>query len=236
MEIQIFKEITTGDYLAELKAESEKYTGLYVDMNNAPERKYVKEKAEFVNGLIKKLDRARIDKSKDYKQQVEKEAASIKEQLEIINSPFTILIDEYKAERKKILDAEKARKQAILDAEQLERDHELALFMNSTFEADREKARQKEIETEKAREIEREEYAAKQVKLAEERQAALLAAEKREAINAENARLANIDHCASINRMTLNSLVSICGLSSEDAKAVVKAIAQNKISNVKINY
>lgn len=236
MEIQIFKEITTADYLAELKAESDKYTGLYVDMNNAPERKYVKEKAELVNGLIKKLDRARIDKSKDYKQQVEKEAASIKEQLEIINSPFTILIDDYKAERKKILDAEKARKQAVLDAEQLERDHELALFMNSTFESDREKARQAEIETEKAREIEREEYAAQQVKLAEERQAALLAAEKQEVINAENARIANLEHCASINRLALNNLIDLCGLTPTQAKDVVKAIIKNKISNVKINY
>ena len=236
MEIQIFKEITTSDYLAELKAESEKYTGLYVDMDNAPERKYVKEKAELVNGLIKKLDRARIDKSKDYKQLVEKEAASIKEQLEIINSPFTILIDEYKAERKKILDAEKARKQAILDAEQLERDHELALFMNSTFEADREKARQEEIETEKAREIEREEYAAQQVKLAEERRAALLDAEKQGAINAENARLANLEHCASINRLALNNLIDLCGLTPTQAKDVVRAIIKNKISNVKINY
>jgi hypothetical protein len=236
MEIQIFKEITTADYLAELKAESDKYTGLYVDMNNAPERKYVKEKAELVNGLIKKLDRARIDKSKDYKQQVEKEAASIKEQLEIINSPFTILIDDYKAERKKILDAEKARKQAVLDAEQLERDHELALFMNSTFESDREKARQAEIETEKAREIEREEYAAQQVKLAEERQAALLAAEKQEVINAKNARLANLEHCASINRLALNNLIDLCGLTPTQAKDVVKAIIKNKISNVKINY
>jgi len=236
MEIQIFKEITTADYLAELKAESDKYTGLYVDMNNASERKYVKEKAELVNGLIKKLDRARIDKSKDYKQQVEKEAASIKEQLEIINSPFTILIDDYKAERKKILDAEKARKQAVLDAEQLERDHELALFMNSTFESDREKARQAEIETEKAREIEREEYAAQQVKLAEERQAALLAAEKQEVINAENARIANLEHCASINRLALNNLIDLCGLTPTQAKDVVKAIIKNKISNVKINY
>jgi len=236
MNINIFKEITTGDYLAELKAESEKYTGLYVDMNNAPERKYVKEKAELVNGLIKKLDRARIDKSKEYKQQVEKEAANIKEQLEIINSPFTILIDEYKAERKKILDTEKARKQAVLDAEQLERDHELALFMNSTFEADREKAIQAELEAEKARQIEREEYAAQQVKLAEERQAEILAAKKRDAINAENARLANMEHCASLNRLALNDLIDSCGLTPTQAKDVVRAIIKNKISNVKINY
>ncbi|MCP4987608.1 MAG: hypothetical protein GY928_16580 [Colwellia sp.] len=236
MNIAIFKEITTDDYLAELKEESEKYTGLYVDMNNAPERKYVKEKAELVSGLIKKLDRARIDKSKEYKQQVEKEAADIKEQLEIINSPFTLLIDGYKAERKKVLDAEKARKQAILDAEQLELDHELALFMNSTFEADRVKAIQEEREAEKARQIEREEYAAQQVKLAEERQIAQQRQAEQDRINEENARLANKEHCASLNRLALNNLIDSCELNPEQARSVVRAIIKNKISNVTINY
>ncbi len=236
MDIVIFKEITTDDYLAELKEESEKYTGLYVDMNNAPERKYVKEKAELVSGLIKKLDRARIDKSKEYKQQVEKEAAGIKEQLEIINSPFTLLIDEYKAERKKVLDAEKARKQAILDAEQLELDHELALFMNSTFKADRAKAIQAELEAEEARKIEREEYAAQQVKLAEERQIAQQRQAEQDAINEENARLANKEYCAKVNRAALADLAYKLRIDETVAKKIIGAIAKNEISNVTINY
>lgn len=72
MDIAIFKEITTNDYLKELKVESEKYTGLYVDMEDAPQRKYVKDKAHDINQLLKKIDRKRIDASKEYKIKVEK--------------------------------------------------------------------------------------------------------------------------------------------------------------------
>ena len=45
MDIVIFKDLTTNDYLDQLKEESEKYTGLYVDMNVPEQRKYVKDKA-----------------------------------------------------------------------------------------------------------------------------------------------------------------------------------------------
>jgi len=60
MEIAIFKEVTTESALIELEAEGKKYDGLYVDMDKAPERKYVKDKAAFIAGLLKKLDRTRI--------------------------------------------------------------------------------------------------------------------------------------------------------------------------------
>ena len=51
MDITIFKELTTEEQLVELQLEADKYTGLYVDMSNAPERKYVKETCIFCNGL-----------------------------------------------------------------------------------------------------------------------------------------------------------------------------------------
>ena len=34
MDIVIFKELTTADYLAELQVEADKYTGLYVDYHS----------------------------------------------------------------------------------------------------------------------------------------------------------------------------------------------------------
>ena len=140
MKITIFKELTTEEHLQELNAESEKYTGLYVDMNNAPERKYVKEKADGINQLIKQVDRKRIDIVKEFKVSVEKEAADITERLEIANMPFTLLIDEHKAERKKILDAEKAEREAIELAVKIESDHEFALLMNDRFDAEKREA------------------------------------------------------------------------------------------------
>jgi len=148
MDIVIFKDLTTSDQIQELKKEAEKYTGLYVDMNEPEQRKYVKEKADLINQLLKKVDRKRIDAVKEYKLAVEKEAASITEDLNIANMPFTLLIDEHKAERKKILDAEKARKQAILDVEQYEIDHEIAILMNVKFEADKAQAEREKSEYE----------------------------------------------------------------------------------------
>lgn len=137
MEIAIFTELTTNDHLEKLKAESEKYTGLYVDMNNPKERKYVKDKAADIKALVAKVERKRIDATAEYKVKVEKEAADITERLVIANLPFTLLIDEHTAERKKILDAEKAEKAAIELAVKLEADHEFALLMNDKFDAER---------------------------------------------------------------------------------------------------
>ena len=220
--IVIFSEITTNDHLAQLKVESEKYTGLYVDMNNAKERKYVKDKADDINQLLKKVDRLRIDASKDYKLKVEAEAADITERLEIANLPFTLLIDEYKAERKAILDDEKERKLAVELAVKLEGDHEFALLMNSQFDNDKlqlerdrieyekelkaqaVKEASEQLEKEKQEIIEREKSAkAAQAQAELDKEAAQkrekLAAEqaieqrKQDAINAENSRLQAVE-------------------------------------------
>ena len=147
--IVIFSELTTNDKLSALKVESEKYDGLYVDMNEPEQRKYVKEKADGINQLIKAVDKKRIAESKRYKVEVEAEAADITERLQIANLPFTLLIDEHKAERKKILDAEKARKDAIILTEKLECDHEFALLMNSQFDNDKMQLERDRIEYEK---------------------------------------------------------------------------------------
>ena len=220
--IVIFSEITTNDHLAQLKVESEKYTGLYVDMNEPEQRKYVKEKADGINQLIKAVDRARIDKSKEYKVSVEKEATDITERLQIANLPFTLLIDEHKAERKKILDAEKAEAEAIELAVKLEGDHEFALLMNSQFDNDKlqlerdrieyekelkaqaVKEASEQLEKEKQEIIEREKSAkAAQAQAELDKEAAQkrekLAAEqaieqrKQDAINAENSRLQAVE-------------------------------------------
>jgi hypothetical protein len=228
MSIVIFKDLATNEYINELKLEAEKYTGIYVDMNEPEQRKYVKEKAELINGLLKKVDRKRIDAAKEYKQAVEKEAASLVEDLKIANLPFTLLIDEYKAERKKILGTEKARKQAILDAEQYELDHEMALLINKTFEFDREQELKAQAEYENQLRINAE-------KAAKERQKQLAEAQERDRINAENARLANVEHVRSVNNAALSDLIEL-GLTENNAKVVVKAIAKKLISNITINY
>lgn len=140
MTITLFKSITTEESLQALEAEGEKYTGLVVDMDNAKERKYVKDGAALIAGYLKKLDRARIDLSRDYKNSVEAEAADIKARLEKANEPYTLLIDMHKAKRAKILAEEKAREEAKALLIRIEEDHETGLMMNKVFDIDKAEA------------------------------------------------------------------------------------------------
>ena len=140
MNIVNFEDITTESALVEIEKESHKYEGLYVEMENKEERKYVKDKALLITGMLKRLDRARIDKSRDFKIKVESEAAKIKSRLEGANKPFTLLIDEYKIVREKQLVKEKARRDARLLMEQIPIDHNDALLMNKMFDFEKAEA------------------------------------------------------------------------------------------------
>jgi alpha-galactosidase/6-phospho-beta-glucosidase family protein len=131
MSIVLFNDITTEETLRQLEATGDKYKDLYVDMNEKEQRKYVKDSASVINDMLKKLDRARIDKSKEYKAKVEAEAKSIRERLQAANEPFTALIDAYNIERKKILDEKKEREAAVELAKLIESDHEIALILNT---------------------------------------------------------------------------------------------------------
>lgn len=231
----LFSDLTTDEKLAQLEAEGEKYQGLYVDMSDKEQRKFVKDQASFVNDLLKKLDRKRIDLSKQYKAQVEAEAKEIKIRLEKANSPFTALIDEWNAERKRILDEEK-RIQAEKDlAEQIERDHEEALQLNRLWDLE---AKERELQREKERQaqIEREkeiaEQAAKQALIdAENARQAQLQAEE----NARLKREADIEHKKSVNNAILSVLVEN-GISEDDAKTVITLAAKQQLLNLTINY
>lgn len=228
MEIALFNDVTTEDILQAIEADGKKYEGLYVDMYNAPERKYVKENAAKITDIIKKLDRARIDKSKAYKEQVEKEFADIKERLEIANEPFTLLLDEYKEQRAKELAAKKAIEDDRLLKLQIEDDHEMALLINKTYEYDKAQELKAKQEHEERIAKEAAERAIEQERINQENI-------KQAEINAENARIANVEHVRTVNRCALNDLVEL-GLTESNAMIVVKAIAKKLISNVTINY
>ncbi len=235
MEIVIFKDLTTQDYINELKADAEKYTGLYVDMDKPEERKYVKDKAELINGLLKKVDRKRIDAAKEYKQAVEKEAASIVEDLKIANLPYTLLIDEWKAERKKILDAEKARKQAIIDAEKLEAEHEEALMMNRVWDLEKDAREAAKLKAKLELEEQIKEREAAAAEHARQQQIALQQEQEERERLARLAREADKKHKATINNKILSELI-VAGLSESDSKIVIVMIAKGELSNVTINY
>ena len=186
MEIAIFNEVATSEAIDALKAEGVKYAGLYVDMNNPKERKYVKDNASHIKELKKKVDRKRIDAVKEFKIEVEKQAASITEDLNIANLPFESLIDEYAAERKVILDAEKADKEARERAAQLEIDHEFGLLMNEKHDADKIAQENERIAYEEKLKADAVAQASAQAEI--EKQAALHREEqaRQDLINAEN--------------------------------------------------
>ena len=201
-EVVLFNAITTEEAVKQFEDNAKEYTGLYVDLNNADERRYVKDKAQAIKDVRKKLERARIDLPADYKAKVQSEFQSIDDRLIEANKPFTLLIDDYNAERAKILAEEKAEKQAIIDAEQKEADHELALLLNDKIIAEEkhlaEVAEQERIQREAfekqqdAMRLQQEEIDRKQAqidKVAEEQQAKLKAIQDAEQaiIDNENA-------------------------------------------------
>jgi glucan-binding YG repeat protein len=228
MDITIFQDITTEDALKQIEdnAPSE---GLYVDMDNKDERKYVKDSAALISGMLKKLDRARIDKAKDYKARVESEAKSIRERLQAANEPFTALIDAHTLKRKQILDAKKAKDAAIELAKQVESDHEIGLLLNDKFDSE---AEQREADRIAKQEAHDKEVAAQAIKAEQERQKR--EAEQREA--EEAIRESNIEHKRQVNNQALWDFVSATGMAEDQARAVVSAIVSGAISNVSITY
>ena len=249
--ITIFKEITTNEVLLELEAESQKYEGLHVDMDNKEERKFVKDKASLVSGMLKKLDRARIDESKEYKIKVEKEAGDIKERLEIINLPFTALIDAHKAERAAILAEEKAIREAKELAIQIKIDHEDAIQYNKVHAFEKAEAirSQKErddklkaeaIEQATADAFEREEQAelkrVRDVEQAKQDQINKQNTEKQRIKDEEAKRLSNQEHVTATCKGAKETLMQFAGLTEEQAINAVKAIRNNQVLNVTLNF
>jgi hypothetical protein len=228
MEIAIFESVVVESALTELEAEGKKYDGLYVDMEDAPQRKYVKDKAALVQALKKKVDRVRIDAAKTYKLEVESQAAAIHERLDTANAAFQILIDDYTLERKKILDAEKARKQAIIDLDLFNLDHEMALLIDKTYAYD-------QAEMLRLHGLEMARILAEAEVKSTERQERVNAAQERDKINAENARLADVEHVRGYNRAIFSSFIQ-SGLEHDAAKIATQALIDNKIQNVTINY
>lgn len=168
MNIVLFQDLTTNDILSQLESDAAKYDGLYVDMDNKAERKFVKDSAANIGDLLKRLERARIDKAKDYKFAIEKEAAEIKTRLEEANKPFTALIDAHKEKRAKELAALKAIEDAKALAIQIEQDHSDAITMDKirTFEKkeaeEAARARDEEIARQAREQAEKEKIAAQE--------------------------------------------------------------------------
>lgn len=235
MNVTLFNNITTEDALSKIEEESKKYDGLYVDMDEKEQRKYVKDHAAVINSLLKTLDRARIDKSKRYKAKVEAEAKHIRERLEEANKPFTLLIDQHNEKRAKILAEKKRLEEEKEAAIQLEKDHEEGLQLNRLWDLEA-KEREAQREAEKQAQIERE----KQIAEDAAKQALIEAEQKRIQDEAmaeyeRTMREADLEHKKTVNNEAMQGFID-GGLSEDDAKTAVTLIAKGLIKYTKINY
>jgi hypothetical protein len=233
MEIAIFNKITTEGVITSIEENSKKYhVGFYADMNNAPERKLVKESASEIGGIIKELEAARISITKANTLAVNKEHKLILERLQVANAPFQVLIDEYTEQRKKILADEKRVIELRAAMVQKEDDHEMGLLINKTFEYD--KAEQ--LKAEQKIQFEIKILAEESARISHDRiHERIIEKEKQDRINAKNARLADIKHVRKVNTDILFVLVSN-GISEEDSKTMIRLAAKKELPQLTINY
>ena len=83
--------------------------------------------------------------------------------------------------------------------------------------------------------VEREEYAAEQVRLSEDRQKQIAEAQEQDKINAENARLANVEHVRAVNRAILDVLEEN-DISTSLSKKIITLASKGALPQLTINY
>jgi len=232
--ITLFKEITTEEALTEIEKESEKWTDLYCDLEVAEERKFVKEQAASIKGLLKKVNTARIAKTKDYRFNVEQEAKLITVRLEAANKPFTDLLDAYQVKRNKQLAAKKASEEAEELRVEIVRCHDEAfnidklMVLEARQRADEAKEEAARVEAEIK---ERENAAAEHARLAE------IKRQEDESAEVEVKRLrveSNKQLRSNIHKGIKEQLMKDCGIDEEVAVKVVKSMIKQE--RVTIHY
>jgi hypothetical protein len=228
MNVTIFTELTTTEKLEEITKESENYIGLYVDMSDPKQRKYVKDKAESIRFIRKDLNTSRIKKVKDYTAKVKKEFDGIDVILSDANGPFTLLIDGYANERKVILDKEKKRLCDIERAVQKEIDHEYAILLDKSYLADKLAAEKAQAERDEAIRVDASSRATQAANSAQE-------ATDRAAAQSEANRIADKENYRKVNRAIYSALID-AGVGRNEAFTVTNALIDKEIPHVTINY
>jgi hypothetical protein len=228
MNVTIFTELTTTEKLEQITKESENYIGLYVDMSDPKQRKYVKDQAESIKLIRKDLNTSRIKKVKDYTAKVKKEFDGIDVILSDANAPFTLLIDGYADERKAILDKEKKRLCDIERAVQKEIDHEYAILLDKSYLADKLAAEKAQSERDEAIRVDASTRAT---------QAAITAQEATDRAIAQDAanRAANKNNVRVVQRAIYSGFFN-AGLDKDAATKATQALIDNVIPNTIINY
>jgi hypothetical protein len=228
MNVTLFKDLTSDEHLTGIEANSSEYMGLYVDMEVAEERKYVKGKAADIKDIIKAVKAGSIKKVKDYRVSIKDEEENIIARLEKANEPFTLLIDEYDTARKVTLDAEKASKLAIGNAVQKELDHEFAILLDKSYLADKLAAEKAQEERDEAIRIDAANRATQAAKNAQE------VTDRAIAQDAAN-RAADKQNVRIVQRAIFSGFIN-AGLEKDEATKATQALIDSAIPHTTINY
>lgn len=175
-------------------------------------QKEEEEAAEAARIEAERLELEQLRKEKEERAQREREENErIRHEEELRQAAETARIEtEKKAEEARLM-AEKEKQYAIEAAKRAETARIKAeQEAKQLAEEAAKRAREQEIERQKAEELER--------------------------IKEQELREANKRHCAKINNAAVFSLIAECGLSEEQAKVVITAIAKRQIKNVLIQY
>ena len=135
MNVTIFKDVTTEEKLKAI-TENAASDGLYMDMEDDDQRRYVKERSAEITDIIKLGNRARIDRINIDTKNTNSEWGEIEKILLAAVKPYALLIQGHAEKRKKILDAKKASKLAVEAAAQKLADHEFGILTNEKFDRD----------------------------------------------------------------------------------------------------
>jgi hypothetical protein len=228
MNIEIFKELTTDEHLTREEVKSEEYIGLYVDMQIAEQRKYVKDKVYDIKELEKRIKAAAIAKIKASRDVIKEEEAHVLNRTAKIKEPFTLLIDDYNAERKLVLDAEKLRKAYVEAAINKESDHEYAILLDKSYLADKLAAEKAQEERDEAIRVDASNRATQAAKSAQE------ATDRAIAQDAAN-RAANKNNVRVVQRAIYTAFIS-AGLDKDAATKATQALIDSKIPHTIIHY
>ena len=228
MNIVLFNKVTTSEALAEITSESERNIGLYADLHDPEQRKYIKQEGEKISSVRKVLNEFRIKLVKDYTLSVNKEFNYADSVLIKAAEPITLLIDGYKSERKAALDAEKASKLAIENAAQKLIDHEFAILLDKSYLADKLAAEKAQADHDEAIRID----ATNRARLAAEN--AQKVTDAATALDAAN-RLADKNNVRVVQRAIFTGFIN-AGLEKDAATKATQAIIDNTIPHITINY
>jgi hypothetical protein len=228
MLVTIFKDVTTEEALVEIEAEAASYQGLFVEMEDPNQRRFVKEKASEIKGILKKLKATGIEIRKDDASKVVEEESKVRGRLEKANEPFTLLLDDWEAERKRVLDLAKEKKRQEDLYIQAGLDHEFALLLDKSYLADKLAAEKAQRDHDEKIRVDAEENSRLSMIRAKEITDRAIELDKAN-------RLANKEHVRGVNRDILASLLNN-GVGEFEAKTLITLIAQGKINNITINY